>query len=297
MKIFELLVVCAQKNSAEMRKKMQNNKDTLTMFMEALDAIKEYASVKGSPITKEDIEQYFKGLTLNEQQLNMVYQYVADVKAPESDTIFEQEEEIVTLSAKDYENDKKYIEMYIKDLEHIEPLSDTTRAFLLINIVEDNDKQSLKILSESLLCKIVEWIQPYRNKGVLSSDLIQEANLAMMGYMSEKRFLNHYDWKEQIKEGLTDDLLSVLDKMEKEIKQEIEDALMMMIDEQTSSNKMAGKVLYKVNFVNDWALRLKEELGRNPTVEEIAKKTGISVDNVRQAIHFTADNMEFIDSK
>lgn len=276
---------------------MQNNKDTLTMFMEALDAIKEYASVKGSPITKEDIEQYFKGLTLDEQQLNMVYQYVADVKTPDSETVFEQEEEVVLLSAKDYENDKKYIEMYMNDLEHIESLSDTTRAFLLINIVEDHDNQSLKILSESMLCKIVEWIEPYRNKGVLSSDLIQEANLAMMGYMSEKRFLNHSDWKEQIKEGLTDDLLSVLNKMEEEIKQEIEGALMMMIDEQTNSNKMAGKVLYKVNFVNDWALRLKEELGRNPTVEEIAKKTGISVDNVRQAIHFTADNMEFIDPK
>lgn len=276
---------------------MQNNKDTLTMFMEALDAIKEYASVKGSPITKEDIEQYFKGLTLDEQQLNMVYQYVADVKVPEGDAIFEQEEEVVMLSAKDYENDKKYIKMYMKDLEHIESLSDTTRAFLLINIVEDNDNQSLKILSESMLHKIVEWIQPYRNKGVLSSDLIQEANLAMMGYMSEKRFLNHYDWKEQIKEGLTDDLLSVLNKMEEEIKQEIESALMMMIDEQSSSNKMAGKVLYKVNFVNDWAFRLKEELGRNPTIEEIAKKTGISVDNVREAIHLTADNMEFIDPK
>ncbi len=276
---------------------MQNNKDTLTMFMEALDAIKEYASVKGSPITKEDIEQYFKGLTLDEQQLNMVYQYVADVKVPDSETVFEQEEEVVLLSAKDYENDKKYIEMYMNDLEHIESLSDTTRAFLLINIVEDHDNQSLKILSESMLCKIVEWIEPYRNKGVLSSDLIQEANLAMMGYMSEKRFLNHSDWKEQIKEGSTDDLLSVLNKMEEEIKQEIEGALMMMIDEQTNSNKMAGKVLYKVNFVNDWALRLKEELGRNPTVEEIAKKTGISVDNVRQAIHFTADNMEFIDPK
>lgn len=276
---------------------MQNNKDTLTMFMEALDAIKEYASVKGSPITKEDIEQYFKGLTLDEQQLNMVYQYVADVKVPEGDAIFEQEEEVVTLSAKDYENDKKYIKMYMKDLEHIESLSDTTRAFLLINIVEDNDNQSLKILSESMLRKIVEWIEPYRNKGVLSSDLIQEANLAMMGYMSEKRFLNHYDWKEQIKEGLTDDLLSVLNKMEEEIKQEIEGALMMMIDEQSSSNKMAGKVLYKVNFVNDWAFRLKEELGRNPTIEEIAKKTGISVDNIREAIHLTADNMEFIDPK
>lgn len=277
---------------------MQNNKDTLTMFMEALDAIKEYASVKGSPITKEDIEQYFKGLTLDEQQLNMVYQFVADVKVPDSDTIFEQEkEEVVTLSLQDYENDKKYIKMYMKDLEHLESLSDTTRAFLLINIVEDNDAQSLKILSESMLHKIVEWIQPYRNKGVLSSDLIQEANLAMMGYMSEKRFLNHYEWKEQIKEGLTEDLLSVLNQMEEEIKQEIQEALIIMINEQSSSNKMAGKVLYKVNFVNDWAFRLKEELGRNPTVEEIAKKTGISVDNVREAIYFTADNMEFIDEK
>ncbi len=277
---------------------MQNNKDTLTMFMEALDAIKEYADVKGSPITKEDIEQHFKGLTLDEQQLNMIYNYIADVKTPDSDTIFEQEEEeVITLSPQDYEKDKKYIHMYMKDLENIESLSDTTRAFLLINIVEDNDMQSLKILSESMLHKIVEWIEPYRNKGVLSSDLIQEANLAMMGYMSEKRFLNHYDWKEQIKEGLTDDLLSVLNKIEEEIKQEIEAALLMMIDEQSSSNKMAGKVLYKVNFVNDWAFRLKEELGRNPTVEEIAKKTGISVDNVREAINLTADNMEFIDKK
>ncbi len=46
-----------------------------------------------------------------------------------------------------------------------------------------------------------------------------------------------------IKEGLTDDLLSVLNKIEEEIKQEIEAALLMMIDEQSSSNKMAGKVL------------------------------------------------------
>ena len=84
------------------------------MFMEALDAIKEYASVKGSPITKEDIEQYFKGLTLDEQQLNMVYQFVADVKVPDSDTIFEQEkEEVVTLSLQDYENlPREQIEKY-----------------------------------------------------------------------------------------------------------------------------------------------------------------------------------------
>ena len=49
--------------------------------------------MKGSPITKEDIEQHFKGLTLDEQQLNMIYNYIADVKTPDSDTILNKKEE------------------------------------------------------------------------------------------------------------------------------------------------------------------------------------------------------------
>ena len=44
----------------------------------------------------------------------------------------------------------------------------------------------------------------------------------------------------------------------------------MMIDEQNMSNKAAAKVLGKVNLVNDWAKRLKEELERKPTVDELA---------------------------
>ena len=51
----------------------------------------------------------------------------------------------------DYSEDDIYIERYKKELEAIQPVSDTTRAYLLVNIVEDNDKESLKILSESYL--------------------------------------------------------------------------------------------------------------------------------------------------
>ena len=65
----------------------------------------------------------------------------------------------------------------MEDLKDVEELSDTGRAFLLMNIVEDNDKESLSLLSQSFLKKIVGWIEPFRRKGVLASDLIQEANL------------------------------------------------------------------------------------------------------------------------
>ena len=204
-------------------------------------------------------------------------------------------EETVFVTDEDYEKDEKYIQMYMEDLKDVEELSDTGRAFLLMNIVEDNDKESLSLLSQSFLKKIVGWIEPFRRKGVLASDLIQEANLAMMAYIGEKHFLNNYEWKDKIKEGNTQDLINVLEEIEKEVKSEIEGSLRMMIDEQNMSNKAAAKVLGKVNLVNDWAKRLKEELERKPTVDELAEKMGISKENVMEAIRLSAENIEDID--
>lgn len=67
-------------------------------------------------------------------------------------------------------------------------------------------------------------------------------------------------------------MINVLEEIEKEVKSEIEGSLRMMIDEQNMSNKAAAKVLGKVNLVNDWAKRLKEELERKPTVDDLLKK-------------------------
>lgn len=290
---------------------MADNKDTQVIFMEALESLKEYAGVNGNVVTRQDVESYFKDLSLNESKYQMVVGYLLansiTVKGEDAfDNAFlsmleedsskkDEEEPAVMMSEEDYLKDEKYMEMYLKDLEDIEELSDTTRAFLLMNIVEDNDKESLNILSQSFLRKIVEWVEPFRRKGVLSSDLIQEANLAMMAYIGEKHFLNNLVWKDKIKEGGTQDLLNVLEEIEKEVKDQIEGSLNMLIDEQKESDKVAGKVLGKVNLVNDWAKRLKEELGRKPNVDELAEKMGISKDNVLEAIQLSAKNIEDID--
>ena len=281
------------------------------MFLEALESLKEYAKVNGNVVTRQDVESAFKDLSLNESKYQMVVGYLLansiTVKGEDAfDNAFlsmleenssqkDEEEPAVMMSEEDYLKDEKYIEMYLKDLEDIEELSDTTRAFLLMNIVEDNDKESLNILSQSFLKKIVEWVEPFRRKGVLSSDLIQEANLAMMAYVGEKHFLNNLVWKDKIKEGGTQDLLNVLGEIEKEVKEQIEGSLNMLIDEQKESDKVAGKVLGKVNLVNDWAKRLKEELGRKPNVDELAEKMGISKENVLEAIQLSAKNIEDID--
>lgn len=194
----------------------------------------------------------------------------------------------------DYSEDDVYLERYKKELEAIQPVSDTTRAYLLINIVEDNDKESLKILSESYLEKIVEWVEPYRCRGVLAADLVQESNLAMMSYIGQKLWLNNYEWKDKIKEGSTNDIIEVLGGIDKEVKYQAEESMRMLIDEQMDSNRVSGKVLNKVNYVNDWATRLKEELGRKPTVKEVAERMGVAEDVVSEALSLSADKIEDI---
>jgi DNA-directed RNA polymerase sigma subunit (sigma70/sigma32) len=194
----------------------------------------------------------------------------------------------------DYSEDDVYLERYKKELEAIQPVSDTTRAYLLINIVEDNDKESLKILSESYLEKIFEWVEPYRCRGVLAADLVQESNLAMMSYIGQKLWLNNYEWKDKIKEGSTNDIIEVLGGIDKEVKYQAEESMRMLIDEQMDSNRVSGKVLNKVNYVNDWAVRLKEELGRKPTVKEVAERMGVAEDVVSEALSLSADKIEDI---
>ena len=281
------------------------------------NSLKEYAKVNGNIVTKQDVESYFKDLGLDDSKYQMITGYLLanditvkgengvdneflnmlEKSAVKQTEELEEEvaEETVFVTDEDYEKDEKYIQMYMEDLKDVEELSDTGRAFLLMNIVEDNDKESLSLLSQSFLKKIVGWIEPFRRKGVLASDLIQEANLAMMAYIGEKHFLNNYEWKDKIKEGNTQDLINVLEEIEKEVKSEIEGSLRMMIDEQNMSNKAAVKVLGKVNLVNDWAKRLKEELERKPTVDELAEKMGISKENVMEAIRLSAENIEDID--
>lgn len=307
------------------------NKDTQAAFMEAVSSIKEYAKVNGNTVTRDDINNFFKDMALDESRFQMISGYLMannikiegeagddneflkmmeNAAASEAGGEAEEEEDSGNISEEEkedkkvaddivshlnYEEDEKYLKMYLNDLSGIQPMTDTTRSYLLMNIVEDKDKESLKLLTESYLEKIVGWIEPFRGRGALACDLIQEANLAMTAYIGQQEWLNNYEWKDKIKEGSSQDLLDVIKKIDKAVQEEIEGSLNMMIDEQQDVNMVSGKILNKVNLVNDWAVRLREELGRKPTVKEVAENMGVSEKIVTEAIRLSSETIEDID--
>lgn len=306
---------------------MAENKDSQAAFMEAVGSIKEYAKVNGNIVTREDVHSFFKDMALDDAKFQMISGYLManGIKIQGEDSIDneflkmmesasedntdeagehiskeEEEDKKVAddiVSHLNYEEDEKYLKMYLEDISGIQPMTDVTRSYLLMNIVEDNDKESLKLLTESYLEKIASWIEPFRGKGVLACDLVQEANLAMTAYIGQQEWLNNYEWKDKIKEGGQEDLLNVLKGIDDAVKELIEGSLNMLIDEQTDVNMVSGKILNKVNLVNDWGTRLKEELGRKPTVKEVAENMGVAENVVLEAIRLSSETIEDIQYK
>ena len=304
---------------------MAGNKDSQAAFMEAVTGIKEYAKVNGNIVTRDDVHSFFKDMALDDAKFQMISGYLmangikiqgeesidneflkmmenaSEDNAEEAEAGISKEEEEDKKVADDivnhlnYEEDEKYLKMYLEDISAIQPMTDVTRSYLLMNIVEDNDKESLKLLTESYLEKIVSWIEPFRGKGVLACDLVQEANLAMTAYIGQQEWLNNYEWKDKIKEGGQEDLLNVLKGIDMSVKELIEGSLNMLIDEQTDVNMVSGKILNKVNLVNDWGTRFREELGRKPTVKEVAENMGVAENVVLEAIRLSSETIEDIE--
>ena len=265
---------------------MAENKDSQAAFMEAVGSIKEYAKVNGNIVTREDVHSFFKDMALDDAKFQMISGYLManGIKIQGEDSVDneflklmesasddnidesgqhiskeEQEDKKVAddiVSHLDYEEDEKYLKIYLQDISGIQPMTDVTRSYLLMNIVEDNDKESLKLLTESYLEKIVSWIEPFRGKGVLACDLVQEANLAMTAYIGQQEWLNNYEWKDKIKEGGQEDLLNVLKGIDEAVKELIEGSLNMLIDEQTDDNPF---FLYLAYNAPHWPLHAKDK--------------------------------------
>ena len=268
------------------------------IFIEAIENLKDFATLNGGVVTKQDIMDNFGGVDLVEGQLQLVYGYlqnnhikIIDVEITEN--LFEkinsksldeiEESDEIDLkkdniqSEIDEENDKKIVAMYMEDLKMIQINSEKEERLLKLTL--EGDKKAEDQLIEVYLLKIVEWIEPFRNKGVPSADLIQEGNLILLTQVKEKNKLTVEEWNTQFEKILRDN---------------IEAACNDFVEEQKSMHIVSKKVLNKVNAVNDCVIKLSKELDRKVTIEEVAEYMGISDNTVKEAIDFSSNKIEDI---
>ena len=67
----------ARRIKGKMRRNiMEHNKDIQAAFMDALNALKEYAKVNGNIVGKEDVAGFFKDMSLDDNKYSMITGYL-----------------------------------------------------------------------------------------------------------------------------------------------------------------------------------------------------------------------------
>ncbi len=279
-------------------------------FLEDLNNLKEYAKVNGGFITEEDIQEYFKDIRLDEQQLSMVngflraggirirgYNGSNAYTAWEEKKALEDEKNASDTDVQVPETDEKNMDLYLEELARMPEVSDEDCGYLLMEIEEGKDDDAVGRLTEGCLPKILDFVQPFIGQGVASGDLVQEANLILFDYIQGRQWLKNTEWRDKIRRGSKEDLQSVLHGMMDEVRKKIQNQMRVVLTDQNQENDVSRQIVYQVNRVSEAAKRFREEHGRKVTPDELAKAMHVNPEVITQAIEFSGSTIPDIEMK
>ena len=250
--------------------------------IKTIEQRKESLLKKGSEkgfITYEEMANELKGLELDSDSLDDLYNSLVDagieiVSEDANDTEASAEEitddtlvENITLSKDIKINDP--VRMYLKEIGRI-PLLTSDEEFENARRALEGDEEAKRILAEANLRLVVSIAKRYVGRGMLFLDLIQEGNIGLMKAVDkfdpEKgyKFSTYATWW-------------------------IRQAITRALADQARTIRVPVHMVETINKLARVQRQLTQDLNREPTDEEIAKKLGISVEKVREVYKISQD--------
>lgn len=151
-------------------------------FMETLRAVAEVNRASQGGLSKEEILQYFEGMELTEEHVEMIYQYLQ--LPPEAQTEEPETEEEEPVIVEESEEENVYFQMYLDDLEQIEEMSEGEMQAAYEKLLA-GDASVIGTICESWLGSIAQMAIPYAERGANLEDVIQEGNMGLLLKLSE----------------------------------------------------------------------------------------------------------------
>ena len=182
----------------------------------------------------------------------------ADLKAAE-----ESEEDFEANMAKGIAVDDP-VRMYLKEIGKV-PLLTAEEEIELAKRMEMGDEEAKKKLCEANLRLVVSIAKRYVGRGMLFLDLIQEGNLGLI------KAVDKFDWRKGYKFSTYATWW-------------IRQAITRSIADQARTIRIPVHMVETINKLIRISRQLLQELGREPTPEEIAAEMDISVEKVREIL-------------
>ena len=229
-------------------------------------------------VTYEQLADQLKGLEVDSDTLDELYNFLVeadiDIVSEDGSDDASGEEitqdmsvENLTLSKDVKINDP--VRMYLKEIGRINLLT-SDEEFEYAKRAEEGDEEAKRMLAESNLRLVVSIAKRYVGRGMLFLDLIQEGNMGLIkavekfDYRKGFKFSTYATWW-------------------------IRQAITRAIADQARTIRVPVHMVETINKLARVQRQLTQELNREPTDEEIAKKLGITVDKVREVYKISQD--------
>ena len=163
------------------------------------------------------------------------------------------------------------VRMYLKEIGQIKLLS-AEEEVELAKAVAEGDQNAKNKLTEANLRLVVSIAKKYSGRGLHILDLIQEGNTGLI------RAVDKFDWTKG-------------NKFSTYATWWIRQAITRAIADQARTIRVPVHMVEVINKATRCNRKLVQELGREPTVEEIAAELGLPVEKIIEANRTAADTL------
>ena len=265
-------------------------------FMEKVKGLVALAKKKKNMLEYQEISDFFNDMPLDADQMEKVFDYLEksgidvlrlsdmsediDISADDKlllldddDIDLSEEEEIdmenIDLSVPEGVSIEDPVRMYLKEIGKV-PLLSAEEEISLAQRMEEGDEEAKKRLAEANLRLVVSIAKRYVGRGMLFLDLIQEGNLGLIkavekfDYRKGYKFSTYATWW-------------------------IRQAITRAIADQARTIRIPVHMVETINKLIRVSRQLLQELGREPTPEEIAEEMHMSVERVREIMKISQE--------
>ena len=259
-------------------------------FSEKLVGLLELAKKKKNVLEYQEISDYFKDQPLDAEQMDKIFDFleasgvdVLRITENSADDLMldddmdidglDDEEEVeldkIDLSVSEGVSIEDPVRMYLKEIGKV-PLLSAEEEIELAKKMEQGDENAKKRLAEANLRLVVSIAKRYVGRGMLFLDLIQEGNLGLIkavekfDYRKGYKFSTYATWW-------------------------IRQAITRAIADQARTIRIPVHMVETINKLIRVSRQLLQELGREPTPEEIAEEMDMPVDRVREILKISQE--------
>ena len=263
----------------------QPQQSTIASFEARLKELVSFANRNKGVIEVDKVNDFFKEMNLNVRQIDKIYEYLeahnivvpnpSEDDEPDDDILMDMDDEAeyladvddLSLIANTMSDDP--VKQYLKEIGGY-PLLSVAEEIELAKKIEQGDEHAKKILAESNLRLVVSIAKRYVGRGLSFLDLIQEGNLGLIkavdkfDYNKGYKFSTYATWW-------------------------IRQAITRSIADQSRTIRIPVHMSEVINKTYRVSRSLLQELGREPTEQELSEAMNLPIEKVREILKVSAD--------